>query len=274
MSLKDKVIIVNLTISQWGARKYDATATREVEQIHSAFDAGRFNKVLIKSETLKNITTCAGKARQIHYDMTLPWGDNGDRILSTESYFTYITEIGKMVNEFNQLVETFVAEYQNLKYEAKNRLSTLYKDGDYPHESEIREKFGMKTIFMPVAESDDFRLKISDEVATLMRTEIESEVNSRVSKAIDSVVDRARDVVSRMYETLSDPDKTFRNTMIGNIESLVETIPLLNFNKDQKLVDLTAALKTLIVDDPDKLRLFPRFRSEMAQKAKNILDSL
>ena len=53
----------------------------------------------------------------------------------------------------------------------------------------------------------------------------------------------------------------------------MELIPILNFNNDQKIQDLQNKLKVLIVD-PDKLRLIPKFRKEMAEKAEEILNSL
>lgn len=273
MSLKDKVMIVNLTISQWGARKYDEKASKEVEAFHNAHEAGRFNKILIKSETLKEIQSMASKARNIHYEHTLPWGDNGDRILSTESYFRYISEISTVKYQFEQLVEQFVQEYVQLKEEAKFRLGSLYKETDYPHESTVRRKFDLRTIFMPVAEAEDFRLNVSNDMVNMMRTQIEGEVTSRVQKATSSIIERARDVVQKMKEVLSEKDKIFRDSLIGNIQNLVELIPILNFNDDPKVKEIQAKLNLLIVD-PDRIRWNNKLRQEMAEKAGEILDSM
>ena len=131
MSLKEKVMIVNLTISQWSARKYDAKASKEVEAAHNAREAGRFNKSLLQSDTLKEIGKVANQMRTLHYEKTLPWGDNGDRVLSTEIYFEYITQVGQLTLAFNQAAEQFVSEYTNLKEDAKLRLNTLYREDDY-----------------------------------------------------------------------------------------------------------------------------------------------
>ena len=272
-SLKDKVMIVNLTISQWGARKYDATATREVESVYNAHEAGRFNKSLIKSDTLKEISAVANKIRLNHYELTLPWGDNGDRILSTESYFKYISEIGVLTAKFNELVEQFIQEYYELKQEAKFRLNGLYKESDYPHEVDIKDKFKIRTVFMPIADAEDFRLNVSQDVAESIKNQITSEMNGRVAIAIDSVIDRAKDVLTKIVETLSEDGKIFRDSLIGNVESLVETMPLLNFNNDQRINDLAKAMSTIIVN-PDPLRYDLRMRKEICNKAKAILDTL
>ena len=52
MALKEKVMIVSLHMSQWSARKYDAEASREVEEAHQASDAARVTKKLIENYKL------------------------------------------------------------------------------------------------------------------------------------------------------------------------------------------------------------------------------
>ena len=39
MNLNDRALLVQLTISQWSARKLDKRATKEVAQNHGAIDA-------------------------------------------------------------------------------------------------------------------------------------------------------------------------------------------------------------------------------------------
>lgn len=272
-SLKERVMIVNLSISQWGARKYDKNASREIEQLHNAVDAGRFNKVLIKSDTLEEIQKTAGKARSFHYEATLPWGDNGDRILSTENYFNYLKEISGLKMEFGRLVEQFVQEYKDEIERSRQRLGSLFNEQDYPHPDMIKDKFNLKPLFMPVAEADDFRINISDSMLEAMKNQIGAELNSRVERATNSIIERARETVQKMIDTLSEPGKVFRDSLVGNVEELVETIPMLNFNDDQHVKDVAEMLKSLIVD-PTLLRGNDSFRQEINTKAKEILNNI
>jgi hypothetical protein len=272
-SLKEKVMIVNLNISQWGARKYDANATREVEQFHNAHEAGRFNKMLIKSDTMKEIGKAANRARTFHYYNTLPWGDNGDRILSTENYFQYVSEMGKIKNEFDEFVKDFIQEYIGLKEEAKIRLGTLYHEQDYPNIGSIEGKFKFKNHFMPIAETDDFRVNISEDAVKMIKTQITSEMERRVNEAVEEMLTRIREAVLRMTETLSEPGKIFRDSLVGNLQNLSETIPLMNFTNDQRVVDTVKMIKPLIVN-PDMLRNNDGFRQEIATKAKQVLNNI
>ena len=126
MSLKEKCMIVNLAISQWSARKYDRNVSNEVAQNHAATDAGRFNKILIAGEALKQIAKVANSARNFHYQNSLSWSDNGDRILPSENFFNYTSEMLKFKSEFDDLVREFIANYPSLVQDAKLRLNTLF----------------------------------------------------------------------------------------------------------------------------------------------------
>jgi len=80
-NLNEKAMLVKLSVSQWTARKYDKKVSQEINDQYSAHDAGRYNKVLIAQEEIKKISKVASQARSFHYFNTLPWDDNGSRIL-------------------------------------------------------------------------------------------------------------------------------------------------------------------------------------------------
>lgn len=273
MSLKEKVMIVNLTISQWSARKYDQKATSEVEHLHNAKEAGRFNKILMQSDTLTNIGKVANKVRTYHYENTLPWGDNGDRILPTEKYFEYMLAVGQMKMEFNELVDLFITEYELTKYDAQRRLGTLYHETDYPQPESIRKKFDIGVGIMPIAESDDLRVNMSTDVVEGIKQRIVKELNDRVETATTDMLNRLREAVSKMHEKLADADAIFRDSLVGNIETLIETLPLMNFNDDARVTNAIDLCRGLIVD-VGMLRDNKRFRKNIADKAKAVLNEI
>lgn len=273
LSLKEKVMIVNLTISQWAARKYDRTATKEVEDNHQAKEVGRFNKILMQSETLTKLGKLGNKIRLYHYENTLPWGDNGDRIIPTEKYFEYVTPIGMMKYEFMETATVFISEYAEAKENAKMRLNSLYNEADYPEPDSVLKKFDVSVKFMPVADGNDLRVNMSDEIINTIKSQITRELEQRVAIATEYMMSRLREAVGRMVETLVDKDKVFRDTLVGNIQSLCETLPLMNFNNDPKLTEAIRYCKQLIVN-PEDLRTRRKYRFEIAEKAKQILANI
>lgn len=273
-SLKERAMVVNLHIRVWSARKYDEKVTREIENIHNVYNVGRFNKVLMKSSTLEQIQTWANKARSIHREMTLPWGDNNDRILTTENYFNYLMKIGNCVMEFDRLSDKFAyEEYVNLKEKERERLNSMYKEEDYPHPDIIRSKFGLKAVFSPVTDADDFRLNISDSMLESIKTQMKNELENRVKVANEEILNKVREVVSKMHETLAEPGKGFKSSLIGNVEALMETVPTMNIFDDTHINEVVKMLKPLCVNY-DMLKNNDSFRQDIAKKAKEILQAI
>jgi len=266
-------MVVNLSISQWSARKHDKTASAEVERNHGAHDAGRFNKLLLAQESIKEISKIAGSARTFHYENTLPWSDNGDRVLPAGNYFTYTSKLQSIKMEFEDAVYNFCNNYDSLVSDAKVRLNSLFNQGDYPHPSQIASKFSINVSFMPVPDVEDFRVSLTDDEVMKIKSEISNELSSRVDQANSDLIQRCKDAVSHMAVTLSDPDKVFRDSLVNNIFSLVNLIPALNFSGNANLSNACVAMGNLCVD-PEQLRTVPAFRKEIADKAKAVLNTL
>jgi len=150
MQLQEKAMLAFLTISQWTARKHDSRATQDVAQKYRLRgEAGRYHKVLIAKEELKEIQRIASSARSFHYENTLPWSDDGNRILTAANYFAYTTELQKLKAEFEAHASKFCQDYQTLVANQMHRLNDLYDPADYPHPSMIRNKFSLDIVISP-----------------------------------------------------------------------------------------------------------------------------
>lgn len=269
-ALHNSAMLATLTISQWTARKHDSSVSAEVEKAHQAKDAGRYNKMLIDKAALEPISKIANAARQYHYKMTLPWGDNGDRLLPASLFMDYTETLNGYRTEFRQRVREFVATYPDLCQAARSRLGTMYNAEDYPASFEISERFEIATEFTPVATANDFRVQLNEEYVTSIKRDIEQRMETRQRDAMKHCYDRVKEVVSRIHERLADKDNTFRDTLITNAEELLALLPALNITGDQELIDIGNEVKELLVH-PDRLRQDDTLRSETADKAKAIL---
>ena len=130
--IQDKAMLANLTIQQWSARKQDKAVSAEVDRAHGANDAGRYNKLLVDKSALEPISKLAGDLRSRHYHFTMPWGDNGDRLLPGTLYMKYTTEMRTLRTQFDAAVSAFISIYPNLVTNARTRLGTLYNAEDFP----------------------------------------------------------------------------------------------------------------------------------------------
>ena len=84
-----KAMLAAVHISIWTATKHDRKVSRDVANLHGAQErAGRYNKqLLMGAARLEDLRTLAGQIRQHFYKITLPWSDEGLRLLPSHFYF-------------------------------------------------------------------------------------------------------------------------------------------------------------------------------------------
>jgi hypothetical protein len=268
-----KALVTNLKIRQWSANKYDKKVSEEIEKHHNAKNAGRFNKILIADKELKEIQKIANSARAFVYDQTLPWGDNGDRLLPSSNYLEFVGAFSAYKSQFDYAVKSFIREYPALKDEAKLRLNGMFKEGDYPIVPLMERKFSMELSHMPVSKIDDFYLELGEEDVESLRQQIKGEFESRIAQTTRHIWTKIKETVGHMAEKLSDEDAVFKNSLVENIRELVEVLPRLNFTGDAEISDAIQNMKVLLVD-PDLLRTNKSVRYEKAKEAKAIMDKV
>lgn len=268
--LKTNSLIVSLSVSQWVARKHDKTITNEVKTNHNAADdAGRYNKLLVSKQHTDPINQVVGRARTFHYENTLSWGDNNERLLPTKNYFSYVTEMSKFKSEFEQAVALFFKNYDDVIAEAKVRLNGMFKESDYPSKVEIQNKFGFKTSFMPVPDND-VRVELQNEEVDKLRESIELEINNRITGAVNDIWARIKDTIGKMRDKLADTDAIFRDSLFENISDLAKLLPRLNVTNDINIANVCNDIQGLI-SDPNAIRNNKQLRQNKAEEAEQIL---
>jgi hypothetical protein len=196
-SLCSRAMLCSLSISMWSARKHDPDASQEIAQRHGAqADAGRYHKVLLPKEALAEVQKIVSDARQEHYFMTLPWDDNGYRVLPSAAYMDHTEKMRELSNRFTPAVEALAHEFGNLVEQAKVRLGGLFRSEDYPAPDELRSKFSFETKVMPLPDAGDFRVTLGDEERERIKRQITATVEASLQVA-------SRDLWQRLYEAVS-----------------------------------------------------------------------
>lgn len=276
MNLSDRALLVQLSISQWTARKYDRKTTQEVAIAHNTtMNAGRYNKSLLPlNDELDNVHKKSTIIRTKFYANTLPWGIEGTMMLPTANYLAFMTDFRKEKSEWELLVNKFLANYDPLKLEAQKVLGSLYSDSDYPSAESIRHKFRMDLAVFPVP-SNDFRVSIASEELSRIQEDVERRVALAGQQAMQDVWQRLYDRVKHMAEKLADPKAIFRDSMIENAREICALLPRLNFADDPNLEALRQEVELGISSHhPDALRNDPDLRRTAAAQAKDIVDRM
>jgi hypothetical protein len=65
-------------------------------------DAARVNKHLVPKQALADVVSAGSAIRTHLYLKTLPWKDNGDRLLTRKMFLGFIEEHERLVGEFDR----------------------------------------------------------------------------------------------------------------------------------------------------------------------------
>lgn len=288
MDITSKAMLVSLTIKTWSGSKIDKRVSQDVADQHGADrDAGNYSKKLVAKDALAEIKSISGEARSLNYQYTLPWSQDGARILPSAMHAKYSSEMREIQDRFEREVKSFLADYAYQIGIARNRLGTMFNEADYPSPQEIEGKFGWEIKVMPVPSGNDFRVNLSAEMTAAIRKDIEESSAKAVQDANRSLFDRVVKTVTHMAESLEDYAEVrdtdgkikkinpFRDSVVGNIEELVGLLPALNVTGDPVLTNVTNDIKNrLLKGTAQAFREDDNLRKAVAKDARKILEDM
>jgi len=270
------VMLVELNVSQWTARKMDKRVASAVAQSnHVGEDVGRYYKSLLDPAIIKQITSQVNETRKQYYKLTLPWADDGPRVLPSAMYFDFMADMQACRLQFEGLVNGFLVDYPYHREQAKLFLGSLFQDSDYPEPATLAAKFGFHLKVTPLPHAQDFRCEIGGEEVDKIRAQIEAETRATMQATVKSAFDRIMVVASQYADRLTETDGVFRDSMVDKARELVDIMPKLNFTNDPELTRLTHVVsEKLAAHDPAVLRTNMTTRTQAAAAAKNVVSDI
>jgi len=287
MDITTKAMLVSLTIKAWSGAKIDKRVGQDVAAREGADnDAGHYSKKLVAKDALAEIKAISGEARTKHYEYTLPWSQDGARILPSAMHAKYAADMRGLQDRFELAVKGFMNDYEGQILLAQRRLGGMFVEADYPDPRDIAGKFSWDINVMPIPSGNDFRVSLSQDMTTAIRQDIEAKTGKAVQDATRSLFERVSKTISHMAESLEDYGEViengkikkinpFRDSVVGNIQELVDLLPALNITGDSTLTTVTEEIKNkLLARTAEELRSMPVVRKEVAQHARKVLEDM
>ena len=202
------------------------------------------NKHLVSKEALATVTRAQGAVRQYFYRATLPWGDNGDRILGAAAFMDFSATIASLKTDFDAAVEEFVTvKYPAERARAQFRMGDMFVAQDYPAPEELRARFGISLSVHGIPTGADFRVQMKEDDAARIRQEIDTHNAAKLGVAVKTLWDRVFSTVQHFAERM-EGDEKFKSATIDNLYELVDDLPAMNITNDPNLTALHAEIKS------------------------------
>ena len=240
---------VEFTVSLWTGRKKDKRASAQVTSDNNAESgsAGVYKKLFGNCPELEAITKHVGSVRNhVHYRLTMPWSDLGQRLLVTAMLPDYQRMMSEAQVEFWRLVAEFMRVYQWEVSQASAKMGTLHRPEDYPNEDEIREKFGFRVMYTPVAEND-FRCDVGSEQLQEMQDSYDAHYPAQINQAMQHVHDVTVKTLTKLHDSINWEEGEKKGKIFESVfDSCLEQIDMLetcNLTGNTQMAAVHAKLK-------------------------------
>jgi hypothetical protein len=194
---------------------------------------------------------------QFHIANTLPYGDDGTRLMKNSLYFEYTSKMQQFISELDSLKSTIVGDVaiynkvvqddideRNAHLIAQGKQPTACV-GDYISFEAMQDRLYIKWYPEPIATSGDFRFEIPDEMKRAYDANIQQMVVDAKQDIFARMVEPMKAFIVKMAIPIGADGAVFRDTMVTNLTDLVEHLPKLNVDDDPAVMNAVAELKAV-----------------------------
>lgn len=302
--LSKRAFKVSLTINMWTARRLDKKVTRQVADDHGMGDQiGRYNKALLiedingkVAKEFKELETAGNAARNTHYEQTLPWGQDGSRVITAANFIEWANAMREARNTFIRKRDTLVEAYPRLirqserlmeegaelqrqklrrqgKFDEANAVVSLFDARNYPTTESIKTRFRFATGSEPLPTSGDFRTELSDNQVRMIKEQIESQIHSTVEAANQDLLERLYNIAKRCAH-LGDPKSVLQKALAQDVQSVCAIAGRLNLTGNTWIETFRHRIQKELAHTPDMLKAVPEEREALAARASRIQNDM
>jgi len=280
-TLAEKAMLVRLKRSMWQPYAYDEAATRSA----GGRTLGRFNKKLCASAgELAAVNAAYTDLYRYVIDNTVPWLDDGVRMLSSSHYFDFSSGVRHRVALCDNEVNKLVAAWPDIIQKDKERFDlaalqsnkpSMFNATDYP--TDIAACFDVQMSFYPVPDVGDFRVEISDDDKQSMVDAIKSAEVNVTKYMLGELLGPVSKFVEKLSVPIGEEGAIFRNSLIENVLDVANRIPALNITNDETVTKIAGQIKDVMLihlRNPDVLRESPVVRTAVKDKMDALKNSI
>lgn len=280
-SISSAAMIVDFNASVWTARKKDMKASDDIAAMNGA-DVGIADvrkKLLGNCDELIAVQKFAANVRNMHYSMTLPWSDNGSRLLTTQQYFKYNEVMSQLQTEFHTLVDNFLQAYQWEVSKAQAKLGAMFNRDEYPTSEALQDKFRFRVSYIPLPDSGDFRIDIGNEALEQIQSQYQSHYTQAINSAMSDLWHKLHDNLVTLVRQLDVNEEGKGNRLYDTVfDRAIELVSMLgtcNVTGDSQMEAMRRKLEDAFYGlNLDQIKNSPSLREDTRSKLSEAIAAL
>jgi len=281
--LRTTMAAMRLSFTWFGTRKtlsadQKARAAESFGAEGSYLSAGK-KLIDVKHPAFRAVSAVRNRAVSYFKGMSLPYPEPAIRLVRQDR----LEGITERMREFEQELDRAVANldraYGFLKSAARERLGSLYNEGDYP--ASLRGLFSMEVDF-PSVEPPDYLRQLNPALYRQECQRVQARFNEAVDLAEQAFCEELAKLVSHLTERLSGTEdgkpKIFRDSAVENLTEFFERFRSLSIGSSEQLDRLVGDARRVVRGvRPQHLRDDQSLRQHVATElsaVQSVLDGL
>jgi F0F1-type ATP synthase membrane subunit b/b' len=274
-------ILVKVSFGKFAPKVKNTKATKEYANNHQCDESMHESRThLIPKQYVDPIQKFQSSVRNNFINnITLPWERGGTCLIPAKVIDKFMSGIGQLRQEYDQLVAEFLEKYEDIVADAKKRLNGDFDASRYPSRADVSACFRMDISYSPLPDAGDYRIDVSKEIMDEVRAETNRASEARYEAARQDLRQRLIDKVSHLADRCkaineSDKAKWFESNLT-NITDLIDIIPDMLIGEDNDLLEAVKSAKAMLNGiDSDLIKGNESVRDEIRKKAAAIVSSL
>lgn len=281
--LRATTAAVRVTVRWFGTRR--TLTAQQKAQAADAFGAeedflSAAKKLIDTSDpAFKAVTSIRSRAVSFWRSLSLPFPESGVRLIRQDQVDQFAAQMRLFQEELEEAVTNLDRHYHQLKSAARQRLGSLYNEGDYP--DTLVGLFHLEFDF-PSVEVPSYLQHLNPRLYQQECQRVQQRFDEAVRLAETAFCAELANLVNHLTERLSGSDdgkpKVFRDSAVGNLNEFFDRFRKLSVRSNEQLDQLVADVQRIIRGvQPQDLRDCAGLRQQVAtqmSRVQSVLDGL
>lgn len=282
-TLADRAMLVRFSRKRLRTSVRDKALEKAVRQ-QSGDDTVTVSKHLFRdpASPVRAVMRKYDELYRTHKEETLPWIDEGPRLLRSDRYMDYMTLMRNGIAEIEREVQPIVNNWDALVQQDIARRGSGAKLDDYPAAYEVEAQFSVDLQVMPLPSKSDFRVDVDDATKEALDRALEMAEEKARNNIIMQMLKPVKAAADKLSVPIGEEGSVFRNSLVDNVRESVRKAKELNISNDPELAAGLDAIEQEVTDTfgsegnegIESLRLNQTQRDKAKGKMDDILSKL
>ena len=278
--LRNEMAAMRLSFTWLGTRK--ALSSEQKTQAANTFHAeskylSAGKKLIDTSDpSFRAVTSVKAQATSYFKGISLPYPEPGIRLVPQDALGDIDIKMRGFTEELASAVAELDSRFDDLKFEARDRLGDLYNEADYP--PTLQGLFEIAWDF-PSVEPPEYLRRLNPQLYQAECDRVKARFDEAVALAESAFTEELNKLVEHLSERLSGADdgkpKVFRDTAVENFSEFFTRFQSLNIRSNEQLDSVVDRAKTLLNGvRPQQLRDNDALRQQIHTGLASVQSSL